>query len=215
MARNKANNQGRQVSRAELVWAGKYDERGNLRPVERTILPFQVVETVNEPKADRERVQRELLTKQSEDGPWRNRLIWGDNKFVMASLLPKFAGKINLIYIDPPFATGQDFSFRVRVGDEEVLKEPSIIEEKAYRDTWGRGLNSYLQMMHDRLVLMRELLADDGSIYVHLDWHLGHYVKVAMDEIFGKENFRNEIVWQRTLGHHLASGMDVMTDYIF
>jgi DNA modification methylase len=130
------------------------------------------------------------------DDTWRNMLIWGDNKVVMSSLLPRFAGKINLIYIDPPFATGQDFSFRVRVGDEEFVKEPSIIEEKAYRDTWGRGLDSYLQMMYERLVLMRELLAEDGSICVHLDWHVGHYVKLVLDEVFGEVNFRNEIVWR-------------------
>lgn len=113
----------------------------------------------------------------------------------MASLLPEFAGKINLIYIDPPFATGADFSINIRLGDLEWTKEASVIEEKAYRDTWGRGLDSYLQMMYDRLVLMRELLADNGSIYVHLDWHVGHYVKIIMDESFGKENFRNEVVW--------------------
>jgi len=173
------------ITRTELVWVGKYDDEGNLRPVERTILPFQVVETVNESKADREKVQRDLWTLMPRDDTWRNMLIWGDNKVVMSSLLPRFAGKINLIYIDPPFATGQDFSFRVRVGDEEFVKEPSIIEEKAYRDTWGRGLDSYLQMMYERLVLMRELLAEDGSIYVHLDDTVVHYVKTIMDEIFG------------------------------
>ena len=195
----------KEITRTELVWAGKYDDQGNLRPVERTILPFQVVETVNESKADREKVQRDLWTLMPRDDTWRNMLIWGDNKVVMSSLLPRFAGKINLIYIDPPFATGQDFSFRVRIGDpsagsgqvEEFVKEPSIIEEKAYRDTWGRGLDSYLQMMYERLVLMRELLAEDGSIYVHLDWRLVHYVRALADEVFGPENFRNDIVWKR------------------
>jgi DNA modification methylase len=131
------------------------------------------------------------------DDTWRNMLIWGDNKVVMSSLLPRFAGKINLIYIDPPFATGQDFSFRVRVGDEEFVKEPSIIEEKAYRDTWGRGLDSYLQMMYERLVLMRELLAPNGSLYVHLDCHIGAYVRMILDEIF-PDGFRNEIYWYYT-----------------
>jgi adenine-specific DNA-methyltransferase len=106
------------ITRTELVWVGKYDDEGNLRPVERTILPFQVVETVNESKADREKAQRDLFTLMPRDETWRNMLIWGDNKVVMSSLLPRFAGKINLIYIDPPFATGQDFSFRVRVGSE-------------------------------------------------------------------------------------------------
>jgi len=187
----------KEITRTELVWAGKYDDQGNLRPVERTILPFQVVETVNESKADREKVQRDLWTLMPRDETWRNMLIWGDNKVVMSSLLPRFAGKINLIYIDPPFATGQDFSFSVRVGDEEFVKEPSIIEEKAYRDTWGRGLDSYLQMMYERLVLMRELLAEDGSIYVHVGPNVSHYVKAVMDEVFGAENYLNDIVWKR------------------
>jgi adenine-specific DNA-methyltransferase len=185
----------KRITRTELVWVGKYDDEGNLRPVDRTILPFQVVETVNESKVDREKAQRDLFTLMPRDDTWRNMLIWGDNKVVMSSLLPRFAGKVNLIYIDPPFATGQDFSFRVRVGDEEFVKEPSIIEEKAYRDTWGRGLDSYLQMMYERLVLMRELLAEDGSIWVHLDEHVGHYVKAVLDEIFGYANFANQIIW--------------------
>jgi DNA modification methylase len=185
------------ITRTELVWVGKYDEQGNLRPVERTILPFQVVETVNESKADREKTDRDLFTLMPRDEAWRNMLIWGDNKVVMSSLLPRFAGKINLIYIDPPFATGQDFSFRVRVGDEEFVKEPSIIEEKAYRDTWGRGLDSYLQMMYERLVLMRELLAEDGSICIHIGTNVNHAIRLLMDEVFGTGNFRNEIAVKR------------------
>jgi len=120
-------------------------------------------------------------------------LLRGDKSSGISSL----AGKINLIYIDPPFFTGSDFSVKAVVGNEEVEKEPSIIEQRAYIDTWSQGIASYLKYMYERLVLMRELLADDGSIYVHLDWHVGHYVKVLMDEIFGAENFRNEIVWQR------------------
>jgi len=190
------------VTRTELVWVGKYDAEGNLRPVDRTILPFQVVETVNESKADREKAQRDLLTHMARDHTWRNMLIWGDNKVVMSSLLPRFAGKINLIYIDPPFATGQDFSFRVRIGDEEFVKEPSVIEEKAYRDTWGRGLDSYLQMMYERLVLMRELLAEDGSIYVHVGPNVSHYIKAILDEVFGFNNYRNEIIWKRADAHN-------------
>src|SRR5438105_12272120 len=115
----------------------------------------------------------------------------------MSSLLQKFAGKIDLIYIDPPFATGADFSFEAIVGEEtlSLAKDQSVIEEKAYRDTWGSGMASYLQMMTSRLWLMRELLADSGSLFVHLDWHVGHYMKVILDEIFGEHNFRNEIVW--------------------
>lgn len=102
-----------------------------------------------------------------------------------------------MIYIDTPFFTGADFTIRTKVGDEEIEKAPSIIEERAYKDTWSGGIASYLKYMYERLVLMRELLAENGSIYVHLDWHVGHYVKVMMDEIFGYENFVADIVWRR------------------
>ena len=179
-----------EVKRTGLYWPGKRTE------VERVALPFQVVETVNVSRATREELPLFAGTEGQEAEGWRNKLIWGENKYIMASLLDQgFAGKINLIYIDPPFATGAKFSIKMKVGDEQWTKEASVIEEKAYRDTWGKGMDSYLQMMYDRLVLMRELLSDNGCIYVHLDWRVGHYVKIIMDEIFGKENFRNEIVW--------------------
>jgi DNA modification methylase len=186
-------------SRPELTWSGKYDDQGNVRPGERTILPFQVVEAVNESKADREASQRDFFTKQAQDKTWRNRLIWGDNKIVMSSLLPELAGKIDLIYIDPPFATGSDFSFKVQVGDEEFIKSPSVIEEKAYRDTWGRGLDSYLQMMYERLVLMHQLLSERGSLFVHIDWRVGAYLRSVLDEVFGAEGFVQEIIWQHQI----------------
>ncbi len=192
------------VNKTEIVWLGKYDEEGKLRPVEKPgPYPFQIVEVINKPRTGKEEPQQSLFEywkgdegNTFEEG-WRNKLIWGDNKLVMSSLLEKFAGKINLIYIDPPFATGADFKFNIQIGEgaEEITKEHSIIEEKAYRDTWGKGLDSYLQMMYERLVLMKELLSENGSIYVHLDWHVGHYVKVMMDGIFGYENFRNEVMW--------------------
>lgn len=193
--KEKNNNQKPNSKRTELLWEGKYDEKGDLKLPERVSLPFQVIETVNESKADREKAQLSFLSGKKDPGSWRNKLIWGDNNLVMSALLEEFAGKINLIYIDPPFATGADFSYRITVGGEEVAKEPSIIEEIAYRDTWGKGISSYLQMMYERLHLMRDLLAEDGSIYVHCDWHIGHYLKLILDEIFGKENFRNEVIW--------------------
>lgn len=188
----------------ELIWAGKYDsvEVGERAPIERPNLPFQVVETVNEPRLKGSLAPSFFSEEWPKNYPtdWKNLLIWGDNKLVMSSLLKQgWAGKINLIYIDPPFFTGADFSVRTKIGEEEIEKEPSIIEERAYGDIWSGGIASYLKYMYDRLVLMRELLTESGSIYVHLDWHVGHYVKTMMDQpdLFGYGNFRNEIVWQR------------------
>ena len=173
-----------------LEWDGKPTE------VERLSLPFQTVETINQSRATRDRDSGSLLAGQGGDTEHsRKSAIWGDNKLVMGSLLKAYAGKIDLIYIDPPFDTGADFSYKIEVGDESLEKQPSILEEHAYRDTWGRGRGSYLSMLYERLMLMHELLSDTGSIFVHLDWHQGHYVKVLMDEIFGSDHFLNEIVW--------------------
>ncbi len=188
----------------ELIWEGKYQDGKKTAPV-RIALPFQTIETVNESAADRSR-NLDLFAGGRETD-WRNRLIWGDKKYVLPSLLPEFAGKVNLIYIDPPFDTGADFSFTATIPDHpdteedettSFVKQPSIIEQKAYRDTWGRGLDSYLQWFYETAVLLRDLLAEDGSIYVHLDYHVGHYAKAVMDEIFSSPNFRNEIVWKRS-----------------
>jgi len=187
----------------ELLWAGKYDqvELGERAPMERPNLPFQVVETVNEPRLKGGIVQSLFPEEQwpkNYPRDWKNLLIWGDNKLVMSSLIKQgWAGKVNLIYIDPPFFTGADFSIRTKLGDGKIEKEPSIIEERAYGDIWSGGIASYLKYMYERLLLMKELLAENGSIYVHLDWHVGHYVKVMMDQadLFGYENCRNEITW--------------------
>ena len=189
----------------ELIWNGKYGklEKGDRLPIERPNLPFQIVETINKPRLKdiEEGLYKGIFYPESEYPPnypkdWKNLLIWGDNKLVMSSLIKQgWAGKINLIYIDPPFFTGADFTVKTTVGDKPMEKEPSIIEERAYKDTWSGGIASYLKYMYERLVLMRELLAENGSIYVHLDWHVGHYVKVMMDEIFGYENMVNEVIW--------------------
>ncbi len=187
----------------ELLWAEKYAnyEKGEKMPIEKPNLPFQVVETVNKPRIKGGYIDSTSLfpeDKYPENYPkdWKNPLIWGDNKLVMSSLIKQgWAGEINIIYIDPPFFTGADFTVRTKLGGEQIEKEPSIIEERAYRDTWSGGIASYLKYMYERLVLMRDLLAENGSIYVHLDWHVGHYVKVMMDEIFGAENFRNDLIW--------------------
>jgi DNA modification methylase len=195
------------ITKTELIWPGKYNEDGTSREVPRVNLPFQVIETVNVSRATREAQKVTSLglfdVYEGKEGDtfeagWRNKLIWGDNLLAMGSLMEKFAGKVDLVYIDPPFDTGADFSFRTMVGgDDDPVpgKEPSIIEEKAYRDTWGDGYTSYLQMMRDRLVLLRDLLSETGSIFVHIDAHTGPYVKCLMDEIFGQNNFQNEIAW--------------------
>ena len=196
-----------EITKPELVWPLKFNGNGRIKNINRLNLPFQVIERINETQTTREAkingAQKTLfdhwniLEENITDKSWRNKLIWGDNKIVMSSLLKMFAGKINLIYIDPPFATGTYFYFTSKIGDGdiEIPKKQSILEEKAYRDTWGNGLSSYLQMLFERLILMKELLAENGSIYVHLDYHVGHYVKLLLDEIFGYKNFRSEIVW--------------------
>ncbi|MFJ5977628.1 MULTISPECIES: DNA methyltransferase [Micrococcaceae] len=130
-----------------------------------------------------------------------NRLIYGDNLLAMAALLagdhdhPSMRGKLDLIYIDPPFDSKADYRAKITLPGATIDQKPTVLEQFAYSDTWSDGTASYLAMIAPRLVLMRELLAETGAIYVHLDWHVGHYVKILLDEIFGKENFRNEIVW--------------------
>ena len=144
-------------------------------------LPFQTVETVNKSAQDRQRNLQFGPGFREEE--WRNRLIWGDKKYVLPSLLAEFAGKVNLIYIDPPFDTGADFSFTATVPDDPeseeddsftFTKEPSIIEQKAYRDTWGRGVKSYLQWFYETAILLHELLHENGSAYVHIGSRLSH-----------------------------------------
>lgn len=196
------------IIRTELVWPGKYNEDGTLKEVPRVSLPFQVIETVNESRATREAkkggVQGTLFdVYEGKEGDtfeagWRNKLIWGDNLLVMGSLLEKFAGKIDLIYIDPPFATGTDFSFTAPIGDgdDEIFKEQSALEEKAYRDTWGQGTSSYLTMMRDRVLLMHGLLSATGSLMVHCDWRLNSALHLMIGEVFGADRFINELIWR-------------------
>lgn len=189
----------------ELIWEGKYKDGKKATPI-RIALPFQTIETINESKQQRQKSMDFLAAEPNTQygKEWRNRLIWGDKKYVLPSLLPEFAGKVNLIYIDPPFNVGSNFSFTATIADNpdtdedettQFVKQPNIIEQKAYRDTWGKGLDSYMQWFYETALLLKELLAEDGSIYVHLDWHVGHYAKTILDEVFGYENFRNEIVW--------------------
>ena len=155
---------------------------------------------------------------------WMNRLVYGDNLLTMQALLagdpqtglPSLRGKVDLIYIDPPFDSKADYRTPITLPNASFSQRPTVIEQFAYADTWEEGTISYLKMIYPRLVLMKELLSEHGSIYVHLDWHVGHYAKILLDEIFGKENFRNEIVWQYSgWNKKLKSSFDKRHDTIF
>jgi len=188
----------------ELVWNGKTNEVCNI------VLPFQTIEQVDEPRNDYEiRIQKSLFDFGLDERGrqlkgWTNKLIWGDNKLILSSLKNgplreeiEKQGGIKLIYIDPPFDVGADFSMRIEVGDEreEFTKQANVLEEIAYRDTWGKGADSFIAMIYERLSLMRDLLADDGCIYVHCDYRVNSYLRLILDEIFGPDKFRNEIIW--------------------
>lgn len=190
----------------ELVWNGKTGEVCNI------VLPFQVIEQVDEPRAEENRaLQMDLFDRQTgrQITGWNNKLIWGDNKLILSSLKNgplreeiEAQGGIKLIYIDPPFDVGADFSMDIEIGGETLTKKPNVLEEIAYRDTWGKGADSFISMIYERLILMRDLLAEDGSIYVHCDWRMNSFLRVTLDEIFSSNNFGNEIVWQRSSAHN-------------
>lgn len=202
----------------ELIWNGKTDEVTN------TVLPFQVIEQVDEPRGEKEvKLQGELFdTSGRQKAGWTNKLIWGDNKLILSSLKNgplreeiEAQGGIKLIYIDPPFDVGADFSMNIEIGDEKFTKEPSVLEELAYRDTWGKGADSFIAMIYERLSLMRGLLASNGSIYVHCDYRVSAYMRLVLDEIFGKGNFKNEIVWKRSLPHNDPKKYGAIHDVLF
>lgn len=180
----------------ELVWNGK------TRDVCTTILPFQSLEHIDEPRKET-KTQGDLFDSRGRQTKgWSNKLIWGDNRLILSSLKAgplrqqiEDAGGLKLIYIDPPFDVGADFSMDVEIGGETFHKEPNLLEQIAYRDTWGRGSDSYVSMIYERLLLMRDLLADDGAVFVHCDWRLSGPLRLAMDEVFGSDNFLNNIVW--------------------
>lgn len=191
----------------ELVWNGKTSEVCNI------VLPFQVIEQVDEPRAEKSAdtaLQQGLFDSRGRQlKGWTNKLIWGDNKLILSSLKNgplreeiEKQGGLKLIYIDPPFDVGADFSMDIEIGDDTFTKKPNILEEIAYRDTWGKGADSFIAMICERLALMRDLLAGDGSIYVHCDWRVNGYVRLVMDEVFSKDRFRNEIVW-----HYANTGL--------
>ncbi len=185
----------------ELVWNGKSSEVCNI------VLPFQVIEQVDEPRAEKPEDTSDQLILFDERGRqlkgWTNKLIWGDNKIILSSLKNgplreeiEEQGGLKLIYIDPPFDVGADFSMDIEIGGDTFTKNPNILEEIAYRDTWGKGADSYLAMIYERLILMRDLLAEDGSIYVHCDWRLNSYIRLVLGEVF-TEVYKGEIIWKK------------------
>jgi len=188
----------------ELVWNGKTNEVCNI------VLPFQVIEQVDEPRAEKpsDTVLQQSLFDLDARGRqlkgWTNKLIWGDNKLILSSLKNgplrddiEKQGGLKLIYIDPPFDVGADFSMDIEVGGggDTFTKRPNILEEIAYRDTWGKGADSFIAMIYERLILMRDLLAEDGSIYVHCDARMNFAIHACMNELFGADCMRNEIIW--------------------
>jgi len=185
----------------ELVWNGKTSEVCNIG------LPFQVIEQVDEPRAEKPEqtaLQQGLFDERGRQlKGWTNKLIWGDNKLILSSLKNgplreeiEKQGGLKLIYIDPPFDVGADFSMDIEIGGDTFTKKPNILEEIAYRDTWGKGADSFIAMIYERLALMKDLLAEDGSIYVHCDWRVNSYIRMILDELFGKESFRGHITWR-------------------
>lgn len=202
----------------ELLWQGKNSDVTNV------VLPFQSIEQIDEPRVHlngQKLFAADAITRRQSHG-WTNKLIWGDNKLVLSSLKNgplrreiEAAGGLKLIYIDPPFDVGADFSVNIEVGEETLTKEPSIIEEIAYRDTWGRGANSYLAMMYERLRLMRDLMHSEGSIYVHCDQRVSGFMRSVLEEVFGPSYFVNEIIWRRTGTHGTSRAYGVIHDTIF
>lgn len=204
----------------ELLWNGKTDE------VENTVLPFQTIEHIDEPRSEDKINSQESLfdTSGRQIKGWSNKLIWGDNKLILSSLKNgplrkqiEAEGGLKLIYIDPPFDVGADFSMNIEIGEDTFTKKPSVIEEIAYRDTWGKGADSFIAMIYERLKLMHGLLADDGSIYVHCDWRVSGFMRLVLDEVFGSNNFRNEIIWKRqtSSGYKGSSGFGKNHDTIY
>ena len=206
----------------ELVWNGKTSEVCNV------VLPFQVIEQVDEPRAEKPEDAAAQLDLFSTDARgrqlkgWTNKLIWGDNKLILSSLKNgpmreeiEEQGGLKLIYIDPPFDVGADFSMDIEIGGDTFTKRPNILEEIAYRDTWGKGADSFIAMIYERLALMRDLLAEDGSIYVHCDWRVSAFVRCALDELFGNGAFINEIIWRRAFAHNDPTRCGNIHDTLF
>src|SRR5690606_13838689 len=202
-----------------LFWNGRKEDVTNVA------LPFHSIEHIDEPRKE-EKKQGDMFemfdTRGRQLKGWTNKLIWGDNKLILSSLANgpirdeiEKEGGIKLIYIDPPFAVGADFGFNIEINGETAEKKQSIIEEIAYRDTWGKGISSFLTMMHSRLKVMESLMAQSSIIYIHLDWRMIHYVKLVADDVFGSNNFMCNIIWKRiSSGRKAASNKWLAVDDI-
>jgi adenine-specific DNA-methyltransferase len=200
----------------ELVWNGK------TREVSTAILPFQTLEHIDEPRRERrddEELGLDLGGRQVKG--WTNKLIWGDNKLILSSLKSgalrrqiEEAGGLKLIYIDPPFDVGADFSVDIEIGGETFHKEPNLLEQIAYRDTWGRGADSFVAMLYERLILMRDLMHDEGAIYLHIGPAVNHFIRSVMDEVFGRSNSQREIIWKRVSSRSHGDYYPATHDYI-
>lgn len=193
----------KEARQIEMHWNGKTTGVTNVR------LPFQTVEHIDEPRDEALlKLQGSLFdTSGQRITDWTNKLIWGDNKYVLSSLASgtvkqqiEAAGGLKLVYIDPPFDVGEDFTTTVEIGDSSLVKTPTVLERQAFQDTWGNGDDSFVAMIHERLRLIRDLMSDEGTIYIHCDWRVTAYYRLLCDEIFGKENFLNEIIWQSAVG---------------
>ncbi len=191
----------------ELVWNGKSAD------VCTAVLPFQTLEHVDEPREETKHQQELFDARGRQTQGWTNKLIWGDNKLILSSLKSgalrrqiEGAGGLKLIYIDPPFDVGADFSMDIEIGGETFHKEPNLLEQIAYRDTWGRGADSFISMIYERLILMRDLMHPEGSIYVHCDWRLDHLIRSVLDEVLGSDCYRNTIAWRRDAAGKGAKG---------
>jgi adenine-specific DNA-methyltransferase len=191
----------KEARQVELVWNGKNTH------VQDVVLPFQVIEHIDEPRDEVKLEQQQSLfdTSGKKVQGWSNKLIWGDNKYVLSSLKSgpirdeiEANGGIKLIYIDPPFDVGADFSTTIEIGNTDFEKAPTVLEEIAFRDTWGKGQDSFLAMIYERLILMKNLLAEDGCIIVHCDTRVNSHLRLILDEIFGSDNMINTITWKRT-----------------
>jgi len=204
--------------RTELVWEGKYDEFGNRREVDvaRLAMPLQRIETIDEPRSRAEAQGTLFDERKAHRDDFRNRLIWGDNKIALSSLLQEYQGAIDLVYIDPPFNVGADFSLRVPLGEDEFLidKDQSILEMIAYRDIWGKGVNSYSSMLFDRIRVIYDLLSHRGSLYVHVGPEMGPIVRCIISEVFGAGAPSADIIWKRVTAHGDSRRWGVTHDFI-